>query len=107
MRPDSDSHIITVFRSRLRPDAEANGYFPPADRMIERARAMPGFMSYKAFTADDGERVSIVEFASAEHHNAWREDPEHREAQRRGRKDFYSEYSISVARRYQHRSFKI
>ncbi|WP_068268749.1 antibiotic biosynthesis monooxygenase family protein [Aldersonia kunmingensis] len=106
MRPDSDSHIVTVFRSRLRPDAEANGYFATAKVILERAQAMPGFLSYKVFTADDGERVSIVEFDSTEHHNAWRDDPEHREAQQRGRRDFYTEYSISVTRRYHHRSFR-
>ena len=105
MRPDPDSHIVTVFRSRLRPDAEANGYHETADLMEERARAMHGFVSFKTFTADDGERVSIVEFDSTEHHNSWRDDPAHREAQRRGRDEFYTEYEISVSRRYHHRSF--
>jgi hypothetical protein len=36
---------------------------------------MPGFGEIKAFTADDGERVSLVSFASPEEHAAWRRIP--------------------------------
>jgi len=57
---------------------------------------MPGFVDFKTFMGDDGERVSIVQFDSLEHHNAWRDDPEHRSAQRRGRDEFYAEYRIVV-----------
>ena len=88
--------VVTVFRSRLRPDAEAEGYSVVAERMEARARAMPGFVDFKTFSAPDGERVSIVVFDSYDHHQAWRDDPEHRAAQELGRNRFYSEYSISV-----------
>lgn len=57
---------------------------------------MPGFIDFKTFAAIDGERVSVIVFDSLEHQASWREDPEHRSAQRRGRREFYSEYSISV-----------
>jgi heme-degrading monooxygenase HmoA len=57
---------------------------------------MPGFVSIKTFVADDGERVSIVEFASADAQQAWRQHPAHLEAQRLGREKFYSEYRIQV-----------
>lgn len=87
---------MTVFRSRLRHDAEANGYRELAESLEKRARRLPGFVDFKSFAASDGERVSIVTFASAETHRAWRDDLEHREAQRRGRSDFYDEYEITV-----------
>jgi heme-degrading monooxygenase HmoA len=87
--------IVTVFRSRLKPDA-GPAYDPLAVRMSELARTMPGYVSHKVFTADDGERVTIVEFASEETHRAWGEHPEHRAAQRQGRADFYSEYKLQV-----------
>jgi heme-degrading monooxygenase HmoA len=86
--------IVTVFRSRLRDDHE--GYEATAVEMEKSARAMPGFVEFKSFSARDGERVSIVVFDSAEHHDAWRDDPDHREAQRRGQADWYSEYLIQV-----------
>ncbi len=87
--------IVTIFRSRLRPGVD-DEYGPMAERMDELAAAMPGYVSHKAFTAEDGERVTIVEFESEEAMRAWRLHPEHREAQRRGRDRFYSEYRIQV-----------
>jgi antibiotic biosynthesis monooxygenase (ABM) superfamily enzyme len=46
--------VVTLFRSRLRPDAVANGYSELAARMELRARAMPGFVDLKTFTARRG-----------------------------------------------------
>lgn len=89
-----DGARVTVFRSRLRGDA--HGYEEAAVAMEARARRAPGFVDFKTFVAADGERVSIIVFASAAHHDAWRDDPEHREAQRRGREGWYTEYTISV-----------
>ena len=88
--------ILTVFRNRLRDEA-VDEYRPMSARMTELARAMPGFVDAKTFTADDGERVTVVTFADADSHAAWREHPEHREAQRAGIDRFYAEYSIQVA----------
>ncbi len=97
--------VVTVFRSRLRPDAEANGYGELAARMERRARSMPGLLDFKTFVAQDGERVSIVVFESRDSHDAWRDDPEHRAAQRLGRDGYYAEYSISVCEERANRSF--
>lgn len=96
MANESSPAILTVFRSRLRPDADALGYHHVADEMERQARAMPGFVDFKTFTAADGERVSIVMFDSIENHDRWRADPDHRAAQTRGREDFYSEYRMVV-----------
>lgn len=102
---DGPHRIVTVFRSRLRDDAEENGYPAVAEEMGERAAGMPGFVEYKTFTAPDGERVTIAVFDSAEHQKAWREDAAHRRAQQQGRRDFYSSYSVSVCQEISHRTF--
>jgi heme-degrading monooxygenase HmoA len=86
---------LTIFRSRLRPDAGAR-YETVAAEMEAAARAMPGFLEFKTFAAPDGERVSLVLFDSVEHHTAWRDDPRHQEAQQLGRDRFYDEYDIAV-----------
>lgn len=93
----SSGEVITVFRSRLRDDAVANGYTERAAEMIARAQQNPGFLEHKSFVADDGERVSIVRFDSPEAHEAWARDTGHREVQQQGRDEFYTEYRISVA----------
>lgn len=86
--------VITVFRSRLRPDASA--YPDHATRMSALAQTMPGYVDHKTFTAGDGERVTIVTFADRDSHNAWRDHPEHRAAQRAGIRSYYSDYTIQV-----------
>jgi heme-degrading monooxygenase HmoA len=87
--------IVTVFRSRLMPGVQVE-YVALVDRMIELAATMPGYISHKGFFADDGERVTIVEFESEEAQRAWRMHPEHREAQRKAREVYYSSYSVQV-----------
>jgi heme-degrading monooxygenase HmoA len=90
--------VVVVFRSRLR-DENAEGFQALADRMKALAASMPGFISYKVYVAEDGERVSIHEWETPEHLRAWREHPEHRQAQMLGREAFYSEYTLYVCDR--------
>ena len=93
--PFTTGQVVTIFRSRLRPDAEA-AYVEMAEQMEAAARAMPGFVDFKVFIAEDGERVSLITFDSPATQQAWRDDPRHRLAQQQGRTDFYLEYSIQV-----------
>lgn len=99
-----DPRVVTIFRSRLREEAHRR-YEPEARRMVQLAQAIPGFVEIKTFRADDGERVSLVTFASPEAHATWREHPEHRDVQRRGRDEFYDDYLIQVCRVLSERRF--
>jgi heme-degrading monooxygenase HmoA len=96
--------IVTVFRSRLMPSVR-DDYVALANRMDELAATMPGYISHKGFLADDGERVTVVEFESEEGMRAWRMHPEHIAAQRKARQ-IYSEYSIQVCEVVRAGSFK-
>ena len=96
--------IVTVFRARLRPE-HALEYSALAGDIAAQADAMPSFVSRKVFTAEDGERVTIVEFATRESHDAWAAHAPHRAAQQRGRERFYSEYKIQVCELVRERSF--
>lgn len=87
--------VVTVFRSRLRTEA-VGAYVDDAAAVAALARTMPGYVEHKAFTAGDGERVTLVTFADQPSHDAWRDHPEHRAAQRRGIADYYESYSIQV-----------
>jgi len=97
--------IVVIFRSRLR-SASPSDYDPTAVRMLELARQMPGFVSFKTFAAEDGERVSIIEFESLEHAEAWRDHPEHLAAQARGRSHYYGEYRVQVCDPIRDRAFR-
>jgi heme-degrading monooxygenase HmoA len=87
--------VVTVFRNRLRPEAQEE-YSRWIARMRELAMGMPGYVSHKTFTADDGERVTVVEFESEATHKAWATHPEHVQAKTLGRDRFYAEYQIQV-----------
>jgi heme-degrading monooxygenase HmoA len=97
--------IVTVFRSRLMPDVREE-YVALVDRMVELAATMPGYVSHKGFFADDGERVTIVEFEHEEGMRAWRMHPEHRAAQKKASEIYYSEYSIQVCNVVRESKFK-
>jgi heme-degrading monooxygenase HmoA len=101
---NSAGPIVTVFRSRLRSEAQA-AYLEEAQRMEERAGAAEGLLEFKTFAADDGERVSIIVFDTWEHHQAWRTDRVHQLAQQHGREQFYAGYSIRVCEQTAHRVF--
>jgi heme-degrading monooxygenase HmoA len=87
--------IVTVFRSRLMPGVRED-YLALVDRMSQLARTMPGYISHKGFFADDGERVTVVEFESEYGMRAWRMHPEHRAAQKKARESYYEAYSVQV-----------
>jgi heme-degrading monooxygenase HmoA len=71
-------------------------YYEMAARMRTLAKGMPGFISLKTFNAEDGERVSVIEFKPEETLRAWREHPEHRMAQELGRTFYYTKFQIQV-----------
>jgi heme-degrading monooxygenase HmoA len=96
--------VTVIFRSRLRDEGDPE-YAEWAPRMLELAKAMPGFVSFERFTGDDGERLALIAFRTLENVKAWREHPEHRAAQRLGRERFYSEYTITVAEQVRSYSF--
>ena len=87
--------IVTIFRNRLLPDHVAE-YYETAARMSEIARSMPGYISHKTFAAEDGERVTIVEFADEASQAGWSTEVRHQEAKKRGRAAFYAEYKLQV-----------
>jgi heme-degrading monooxygenase HmoA len=97
--------IVTVFRSRLREGVREE-YLEAVTRMVELAKAMPGYLSHKGFFAEDGERCTIVEFDSAENQRAWRMHPEHRDVQRKAKQIYYEEYSVQVCEVVREARFK-
>ena len=87
--------IVTVFRSRLNDGAQEE-YGSMAKRMSDLAKTIPGHISHKGFIAEDGEKVTIVEFESEEALDVWRKHPEHAVAKRHGIKGFFSEYKYQI-----------
>jgi|SRR5271154_3035308 len=88
--------IVVVFRSRLTPEAGTD-YGKMAEEMTATAEGMPGFIEVKSFTAEDGERLTLVWWEDRETLAAWRNHPRHQIAQENGRTKWYEYYKIEVA----------
>jgi heme-degrading monooxygenase HmoA len=97
--------LVTIFRNRLLPGNQAE-YYDSAEQMSEIARSMPGYVSHKTFTAEDGERVTIAEFADEESQRRWATEMRHVEAKKRGRAAFYAEYKVQVCEVKRESAFK-
>mgnify|MGYP001498883950 CR=1 FL=1 len=88
--------VVIVFRSRLREDIDMAALEALGAEMAAIAAAMPGFLSYRDFAAADGELATLVEFESEASLLAWRDHPAHRQAQERGRREFFADYQIQI-----------
>ena len=89
--------IVTVFRSRLNEDART-GYEELVPLVVAEAEKMPGFVSRKSYIAEDGERLSLVEFSEEKYHQAWANNELHVLAKRKAKESFYSEFHIQVCK---------
>jgi heme-degrading monooxygenase HmoA len=58
--------MVVVFRARRAPAGVGEEYQYWFTRMTELARDMPGYISHKAYVADDGERLTLFEWESAD-----------------------------------------
>jgi heme-degrading monooxygenase HmoA len=87
--------IVTVFRHRLNPDT-LDEYARLLARVVEISKTIPGYVSQKRFTADDGERVTLVEFATEAGQLAWARHPDHVAAMRLGHEKLYADFTIQV-----------
>lgn len=88
--------MLVVFRARRTPEGEGDEYKMHHARMTELATKMPGYISHKGYVAEDGERLSLFEWESAETLRAWATHPEHVPVKRIGRERFYTQYHLQV-----------
>jgi heme-degrading monooxygenase HmoA len=89
--------ILVIFRSRLTDDPEILAeYNKTATVVAERAKQTLGILSFKTFSAPDGERVTIAEFENKEAVERWSVDELHVLAKKRGKEAFYKAYSVQI-----------
>ncbi len=87
-------YYAVIFTS-VRTDID-DGYAETAQRMVELAESMPGFLGVESAREDVGITVSYWESLDAI--KAWRQHPEHLEAQRLGRDQWYESFTTRVCR---------
>ncbi|GJJ05131.1 hypothetical protein RugamoR64_56690 [Duganella rhizosphaerae] len=89
----------------MNPEHQAE-YLEWASRMSMLAKEIPGHVSHKGFTAQDGERVTIVEFETEEGMRTWAAHPEHVAAKKQGRGSFFSEYNVKICHLQRESAFR-
>ena len=89
-------YYAVIFTSRLRQEVE--GYGETAERMDQLARDMPGYLGIESARSDDGLGITVSYWASEADIVRWKSQLEHREAQNRGRKQWYEQYEVRVAK---------
>ena len=88
--------IVVVFRAHRTETGLGKEYLVALRRMEELATKMPGYVSHKAYIAEDGERLTLFEWESAETLRAWASHPEHVLTKQLGRDRFYEDYRLQV-----------
>ena len=90
-------YFAVIFTS-VRSPADPEGYAATAQRMLELARAQPGYLGIESARGDDGLGITVSYWASLEAIRAWREHAEHLQAQEQGRTQWYSRFALRVCR---------
>jgi heme-degrading monooxygenase HmoA len=95
-RPEPPYYAVIV-SSKLDAD-RLDGYAVMDQRMAELGPAQPGYLGRESKTGTDGRELTVLYYRDAESIAAWKQHPEHLEAQRRGRDQWYADYRIEVAK---------
>jgi heme-degrading monooxygenase HmoA len=74
------------------------GYGATADRMVELAQTMPGFLGIESTRSEDGFGITVSYWRDEASIRHWKAHLEHLEAQRQGKAQWYSHYELRVAR---------
>jgi heme-degrading monooxygenase HmoA len=87
-----------VIFSSLRNSGDPGGYAETADRMVDLAQTMPGFLGIESARGADGFGITVSYWASEDAIRHWQQHAEHLIAQRLGREKWYARFELRVCR---------
>ena len=87
----------TVIFTSLRTEGE-RGYGSMAERMVELAAKQPGFLGVESARDDNGLGITVSYWESEAAIRQWRENAEHHVAQEAGKRVWYADYELRVAK---------
>ena len=94
-KPPYYAVIFTSQRTGPGPDPD---YDRTARAMLDLAADQQGFLGVESARDTDGFGVTVSYWADREAIAAWKAQADHRAAQERGRRDWYSAYRVRVAK---------
>lgn len=93
--PAPPYYVVTFASQRTEGD---KGYGDMADEMVALAARQPGFLGIESARGADGFGITNSFWVDEASIRAWKAVVDHREAQLRGRTDWYQTYAVRVAR---------
>jgi heme-degrading monooxygenase HmoA len=93
--PEPPYYAVIFTSQRTEGD---RGYGNMAQRMAELAKDMPGFLGLESVRGEDGFGISVSYWASEEAIKNWKAHTEHQVAQATGKKTWYENYALRVAK---------
>ena len=86
-----------VIISSLRSEGD-RGYAEMAQRMVALAAGQPGFLGVESARGADGLGITVSYWANEEAIAAWKAHAEHQPAQEAGKRTWYDDYRVRVAK---------
>lgn len=88
-------YYAVIFTSHRAGD---EGYAETAARMEELGSEQPGFLGIESVHGGDGAGITVSYWRDLESIRAWKANEEHRAAQQRGQREWYSHYVTRVCK---------
>ena len=89
-------YYAVIFTSQR--TAGDDGYAETAERMVALARQQPGFLGVESVRSADGAGITVSYWSSEEAIVGWRQHAEHSLAREQGRKSWYAQFNVRVAK---------
>ena len=90
-------YYAVIFTNQRRGDGD-KGYGAAADRMVELAATMPGFLGFESVRGADGLGITVSYWRDEAAIRNWRENAEHAATRQRGRSEWYADFELRVAK---------
>ena len=90
-------YYAVIFSSQ-RTEGDPEGYADMAERMVALAHEQPGFLGLESVRGADGFGITVSYWRDEASIRAWKQHAEHRVAQETGRRAWYADYLLRVAR---------
>jgi heme-degrading monooxygenase HmoA len=93
--PEPPYYAVIFTSQRTEGD---RGYGHMAERMVELAAKQPGFLGVESVRGLDGLGITVSYWSSEEAIAAWKAHMDHKPAQETGKRVWYADYQIRVAK---------
>ena len=98
MSPPYEPPYYAVIFPNQRTDQDDEGYSAMAKRMVDLAQTMPGFLGMDSARDSHGFAITVSYWQTLDAIAAWRDHPEHLQAQALGRSKWYAAFDLHIAK---------